>query len=118
MVKKIIKLLLIFIPVFPVMFFLNTGFDSGTPWKTVQTIGFSLIFSLSLIWPNTRRYFLILAGILIISIPMIFICEAKDFCFGQPVWSEVLGSSGFGLILLLLITFLPQIIKKGFMEKV
>lgn len=115
---KIIWLLLIFIPVFPVLFFLNTGFDSGTPWKTFQTIGFSLVFSLSLIWPNTRRYFLILAGILIISIPMIFMCEARDFCFGQPVWSEVLGSSGFGLVSLLLISYVPQLIKKGYIENI
>jgi len=57
MVKKITKLLFIFTASFPVLFFLNTGFSTDLLWKTFQTIVFSVLFSLSLVWPVLKKYF-------------------------------------------------------------
>lgn len=109
MVKKIAKSLLIFVATFPVLFFLNTGFSNDLLWKTTQTIGFSFAFSLSLIWPFFRKYILILSGFLFIIMSVLFV-------FDQISWAEVSGSSGFGLVMLILIIYLPQIIKKGYVK--
>lgn len=111
MVKKIKKLLLIFVASFPVLFFLNTGFSNDPLWKTFQTIGFSMAFSTSLVWSTTRLYFLILSGVLLTFMSVVFI-------LGELSWAEIFGSSGFGLVLLLLISYVPQLLKKGYIENI
>ncbi len=111
MAKEIIKFLLILIFVLPVLFFLNTGFSNDSLWKTSQTIVFSVLFSLSLIWSFSRKYILILSGLLLIFMAVFFIS-------GQSRWAEIFGSSGFGLVILVLISLLPQFIKKGYVEKI
>lgn len=108
--KKKLKFLLILVLVTPVLFFFNTGFSNGSAWKTFQTIGFSFIFAASLVWSTTRLYFLILSGVLLIFMSVVFI-------LGELSWAEIFGSSSFGLAVLILIIYLPQIIKKGYVEK-
>lgn len=111
MVKKITKLLMILVLASPVLFFLNTDFSTDSPWKTFQTIGFSAAFSIFLVWPVSRKYFFILSGVLLIIMAVVYI-------FGKVGWAEVFGSSSFGLVLLLLISYVPQIIKKGYIENI
>lgn len=111
MTKKAVKSVSIFIFVLPVLFFLNTGFSLDSPWKTLQTIGFSAAFGTSLGWPVLRKYFLILSAILLIMMSVLFI-------FGELLWAEVFGSSSIGLVLLLLISYVPQFFKKGYIESV
>lgn len=108
--KKKLKFLLILALVTPVLFFFNTGFSNDSAWKTFQTIGFSFIFAASLAWSTTRLYFLILSGVLLIFMSVVFI-------LGELSWAEIFGSSSFGLAVLILIIYLPQIIKKGYVEK-
>jgi len=43
---------------------------------------------------------------------------AVFFISGQSGWAEIFGSSGFGLVLLLLISYVPQLIKKGYIEHI
>lgn len=111
MTKKVIKSVLIFILVLPVLFFLNTGFSADPPWKILQTIGFSAMFSTSLVWHVLRKYFLILSVVLLIIMSVVFI-------FGQVGWAEIFGSSSFGLVLLLLISYVPQLLKKGYIKNI
>lgn len=58
-----------------------------------------------------RKYFLILSGLLLILMAVFFI-------FGQREWAERFGSNAFGLVLLLLISYVPQFIKKGYIENI
>lgn len=111
MVKKITKMLLILALASPVLLFLNTGNSFDPMWKTFQTIGFSATFSTSLIWPVLRKYFLILSAVLLIMMSAVFI-------FDQTGWAEIFGSSGFGLILLLLLSYIPQFAKLGYIERI
>lgn len=60
---------------------------------------------------RVRKYLFILAGILLITMAVFFI-------LGELAWAERFGSSGFGLVLLLLISYVPQFIKKGYVEKI
>lgn len=57
-----------------------------------------------------RRYLFILAGILLILMSLAFVV-------GKLQWAEKFGSLGFGLVLLLLISYASQFIKKGYVEK-
>lgn len=57
-----------------------------------------------------RRYIFILAGILLILMSLAFV-------IGKLQWAEKFGSWGFGLVMLLLISYAPQFIKKGYVEK-
>lgn len=107
MSTQIIKFLLILALILPVLFFLNTGFSTDLLWKTFQTTGFSAAFSLSLTWPTLRKYFSILSGFLLIFMAILFILGGKG-------WAEIFGSSAFGLVLLLLISYLPQAVKRGY----
>lgn len=105
--RKIIKFLLILALVLPVLFFLNTNFSTDLQWITFQTTGFSVVFSLSLAWPTLRKYFSILSGFLLIFMAILFI-------LGEKGWAEIFGSSAFGLALLLLISYLPQAVRRGY----
>lgn len=109
--KKKLKFLLIFSLVAPVLFFFNTGFSNDSAWKTFQTIGFSFVFAASLVWSTTRLYFLILSGVLLIFMSVVFI-------LGELSWAEIFGSSSFGLVLMLLISYVPQFLKKGYIENI
>lgn len=111
MVKKITQLLLILALASPVLFFLNTGNSFDPLWKIFQTIGFSAAFSTSLIWPVLRKYFLILSAVLLIMMSVVFI-------LGEILWAEIFGSSGFGMILLLLLSYIPQFAKLGYIERI
>lgn len=111
MTKKIIKLTSILIFVLPVLFFLNTGFSADSQWKIFQTIGFSMAFSTSLIWPFFKKYLLILSVVLLIIMSVLFI-------FGELLWAETFGSTVFGLTLLLIISYIPQFVKKGYIERI
>lgn len=109
--KKIIKFLLILVFIFPVLLFLNTGFNANPKVILFQTIAFSILFCLSLIWSFLKKYFLFLSGLLLIIMSALSI-------FGKLAIAELFGSSGYGLLLLLLIAYLPQVIKKGYIEKI
>lgn len=60
---------------------------------------------------RVRKYLFILAGILLILMSLAFVV-------GKLQWAEKFGSWGFGLVLLLLFSLAPQLIKKGYVEKI
>lgn len=107
MITQIIKFLLISVLVLPILLFLNTNFSTDLLWKTLQTIGFSIAFSLSLTWPALRKYLAVLSGFLLIFMATLFVIGDKEL-------AEIFGSSAFGLVLLLLISFMPQAVKRGY----
>lgn len=105
------KFILILLIVLPVLFFLNTGFSDSSWLVRVQTIAFALVFSMILVWPQIRKFILWTAGFLIMAMAALFIT-------GRIENAELFGSSGFGLVILILIAYLPQFIKKGYVEKI
>lgn len=111
MTKKFIKSATIFIFVLPVLLFLNTGFSDSSFWRMAQTTAFSLIFSFILVWPQFKKYILLASGLFIVIMSALFVS-------GRIENAELFGSSGFGLVLLLLISYVPQLIKKGYIENI
>ena len=111
MAKKEIKFVFLLLVILPVLFFLNTGFLDTSFWKIAQTIAFSLIFSFILVWPKVRKYIFLTSGFFIVVMSTLFVA-------GRMTEAELFGSTGFGLVVLVLIGYLPQFIKKGYVEKI
>lgn len=112
MINKL-KFALIFCSL-PVLFYLNVGnagLFNDSIWRMFQTITFWVVFSLSLIRPSLRKYFFIVSGCLIALMSIFFI-------FGYIDWSDYFGSSGYGLVVILLVSYLPQLLKLGYIKKI
>ena len=110
MKKGLIKFLAIFGLVLPIVFFLHTGFLTDSPVKNLQAVFFAAAFALLIVWPIYKKYVFLISAILLIGM-------APFFMFNIMAWADILGSTGIGLILLLLISYMPQLVKKGYVEK-
>ncbi len=108
--KEIFRFTIILGVVSPVIFFLHTGFIIRFDSLTFQAMLFSLVFSLAIVRPLIRKYVFILSVALIFAVAPFFILNIMD-------WANILGSTGMGFVLLLVLTYLPDFIKKGFLEK-
>lgn len=64
-----------------------------------------------------RKYLFIRRKTLFILAAVLLILMSLAFVVGKLQWAEKFGSWGFGLVLLLLISYAPQFIKKGYVEK-
>jgi len=110
-INKLIKISALLLVIFPVIFFLNTGFSIDPYWKTIQAVTFSLASCFVLIWPNFRKYIFFISLFLIIIMAIFYIFKLIE-------WSEIIGSTGIGFVLINLISYLPQLLKKGYIEKI
>lgn len=108
--KKLLKFTFIFILVLPLISFLQTGLNIGINLSTFLAIFFSLIFTLSLFFRGIRQYILIISAMMVAGMAPFVILNQMDL-------ANLLGSTGIGLILLLLLSYLPDFIKKGYIEK-
>ncbi len=108
--KNITKFLWISLLVFPIIFYLNTGFLLDSYWKIAQAFIFTIVFTAIFIWPQFKKYIfwtILIAFLLTIFLYVVNLIEVAD----------IIGSSGFGLIIINLISYLPQLIKLGYIKK-
>lgn len=97
--------------------FLTTVFnflEYGLIWdrfiKFLYPMTLSGLFIINMYVPKLRRFSLALAyGLLILMILL--------YLVGQLNLSNLIGSFGFALLLIVIFCYMPQIIKKGFLEK-
>lgn len=108
--KNFTKIFLSFVVALPVMLFLNTGFLIDPYWKIIQSFIFALIFTIVFIWPQLRKTFFWIS--LLLTLIMAFF-----YIIGSIEWAEMAGSTGFGFILINLVSYLPQITKLGYIRK-
>ncbi|MBI2196504.1 hypothetical protein HYU45_02710 [Candidatus Daviesbacteria bacterium] len=108
--KKVLKFFIILILVLPFIFFFHTGFLVGFTVPSFQAALFSAVFASALVWPVLKRYVFLLSAILIVGIAPFYIFNIMD-------WANMLGSMGIGFVLLLVLSYLPDFIKRGYVEK-
>lgn len=111
MKRKIIKFLIIFTLSLPVLLFLHTGLLLDSPIKNVQVIFFTLSLGSSIVWPTFRKYILLLTIILIIGMVIFYILDIM-------YWANNLGSTAFGLVILVILSYFPELIKEGYIKKI
>lgn len=115
MKRGIIKFSIVLFLVFPVLIFTQTGLLTDSLEKILQTLFLALAFSLSIIWSILRRYILLSSLLLIIIMAALFI--AANETNNLISLADLSGSTGVGLIILMLLTYLPELIKKGQIDK-
>ncbi len=109
--KKNILFAILFIVVLIFLFFVNTGFSAEARWQDLQTIIFAIVFFINLLWPKTGKL------ILLSTIPLLLLMVVF-FTLGQFDQANIFGSTAIGLAVLVLIGNLPQLIKKGYIERI
>lgn len=108
--KTIIRAFLILLLVFPIIFFLNTGLSIEIPWKVIQAIILAVVLTTIVIWPGLRKTFFRIALSLIIIMALLYTVSLLE-------WAEIIGSTGVGIITVSLLSYLPQMIKLGYIKK-
>lgn len=100
-------LLILFVPV---MFLLNLGFSLDPYWKIIQSVIFSITAVTIIVWPRARPAILIISLFLIILMACLYIVNLIE-------WADMGGSTGIGLIMISFITYLPELVKLGYIRK-
>ena len=106
------KLIFIFILVIPLTFLfciLNEGEISNIN-QLIQPFIFALTFSIGSFIPSLRKLFLIISLSLVALMIFVYFFNLLDL-------SNWLGSLGYGMLLMIIFTYLPDFVKRGQIEK-
>lgn len=111
---KEIKFLIRFI-ILPVILIIAFNFlEYGLVWdkiyKFLYPMLLTVIFIINIEIPKLRRFFLYLAYGLLILMIFLYLVDLLNL-------ADIIGSSGTTILIITLFTYLPQIIKVGFIEK-
>ena len=103
--------LMIFITIFFTFLytFLNDGKISQIG-QIFQPFIFALTFSVSIFLPSLRKLFLVIAISLLALMIFIYFFNLLDI-------SNWLGSLGYGMLIMITFTYLPEFVRKGHIEK-
>lgn len=110
MIKKIIFILIIFVSSFLIFNLIEFTLLNQSMSKYLQSLIFSTILVLSLFQPKLRIKFIFTSFFLIFAVILLYLIN-------QLSLSNALASASLGMITIVLFTYLPQLIKKGFVEK-
>lgn len=120
-IKKMIKVLLAIkknfagimlfsVILFPMMFLLNVGFSLYPYWKIIQAFVFTIMCTVIFCWPQSKVTFFILSLFLIILM-------AVFYFVGLMEYAEIVGSTGVGFVIINIISYLPQLIRLGYINR-
>ena len=107
---QFVKPLLVFVGSFIAFFFLNTGFYERPLWLVLQAAFFALVAVLMFLGKIKKIW-------LIYFFLVLFVGMAISILFENVFVAEVLGSTGFGLVIILLISYLPRLVRDGYLKK-
>ncbi len=111
--KSTIRLLLkLFLATFSfgVFYILEYGFNFDSYNKLLTPFLLSTLTMIMLFRPDFKRYSLILTGVCLVLMILLSIFNLLNF-------ANVLGSFGFSLLIVTIFLYLPQIVKKGHIER-
>lgn len=108
--RSAIKAFLLLIIFFPIMFILNLGFSLNPYWKIIQAVIFSVDIVMLIIWPRVRPAMLLISLILVAFMAGFYVVDLIE-------WSDMAGSTGIGLIMISFTTYLPELVKLGYIRK-
>lgn len=108
--KEVIKGVLLSLFIFPVIFLLNNDSMSGLYWKTIQAVIFTLASATIIIQSKLRLSFFYVALGLVILTAVLYIVREISL-------ADMAGSTGIGLIIINLISYIPQFVKLGYIRK-
>lgn len=89
---------------------MHTGFLTDSTVKVSQTVIFTTVLSMIAVWPHLRRFVLLGSLFLIVVMAVLYIANMIE-------WADMVGSTGVGLIIINLLSYLPQLTKLGYIKK-
>lgn len=105
---KLLKMMLF--PIILVIFlFINTDMSFRINQNLLQAVTFSLVAYLLILRSSYKKFFLIISNSFLVFMAMFFI-------FNNIELANFFGSLGFGIFLLSLIFYIPQIVKSGYIR--
>lgn len=93
-----------------IFYLLEYGFELNSWDKLLIPFLLSTVVVIMLFKPNSKRYILFLTGIS-------FVLMILAYFFNLVNFSSLIGNFGFSLLIVTIFLYLPQIIKKGHVEK-
>lgn len=106
----VLKLIFIYIPLSGLFYILEYGFIFDSSDKLLRPFLLSGFAAVMFFKPNVKRYSLFLIGCCLILIILTNIFSLENF-------SKNISDFGFSLLLVTIVLYLPQIIKKGYIER-
>lgn len=89
---------------------MHTGLLTDSNVKISQTVIFTTVLSMTAVWPNLRRSVLLGSLFLIVVMAVLYIVNMIEL-------ADMAGSTGIGLIVINLLSYLPQLVKLGYIKK-
>lgn len=108
-VAILITILLIWIFII-LSFGLNVNLLEIALFKFVQPVIFAVVTTVCIFYTSLRRYVLIISSILLILMIITYLINKLDL-------SNWMGSMGFGILTIVVFSYVPQLLKKGYVEK-
>ncbi len=106
---KHIKVLSFILFIFPIMFFLNSGFLTDDYWKIIQAFIFTIEFAVVVVWPKLKIFILWQILLMLVIMGLLYVAGIIEI-------ADMVGSTAFGLVILSILSYLPQIVKLGYIK--
>ncbi len=107
---KIIKVIIIFAVSIIVFSFLEYETSLNKIPTLMQPLFFSITLSVCLLWPRFRKIFIFCALIFLTIMIFTYLLNILDI-------AEWIGSLGFGMLVITIISYSNDFIKKGYIER-
>lgn len=107
--KLLIAVIILFVS-FPIFIWLESGFAIKTPIDLIKPVIFSI--SLAASFGNFYKRILLTISLILLSFMVVF------YLLWKIDLSNWFGSLGLGVLAIYIFGYLPQLIKKGFVEKI
>lgn len=108
-IKLLIWVSLLFTATFIIFTFLDIGLTFDNPIKLINPVLFAGSLIIAIFLPLYRRFLLYGSVVLLI-------CMAIFYLFNQLELANWIGSLGFGILVITIVSYCPNFIKKGYIE--
>lgn len=109
-ILRLVKLISLTVIFFTIFYVLENGFNFDSLRKIPVPFLLSFFTMLMIFKPSFKRYVLFLLGIFLVLMILADLFNLTSF-------SKGIGEFGLSLLLVIVFLYLPQIIKKGYIEK-
>jgi len=110
MIRVLTKFLIL--PLFLVVFFnfSEYGFKWNRPEKFIYPVILMILTLVTFLKPTLRKFFLTWSLVILLLMIFLYLVDEIDM-------ANIVGSFGFILLIIVVTSYMPQIIKSGFIEK-
>lgn len=109
-VNKVIISSILFVISFFIFVVLDVGMTVEQISQIVQPLFFALTLVISVLFTQFRKHLLVFSIVCLIILVITYL-------FGMIEVSDWIGRLGFGMFFITIFSYLPQLIKKGYIEK-